>query len=93
MDPGSSSDPILQLLLFIQLPVCVYLGYRTATKSERSRLNWILIGCVASVLPIVGPVVMLVAALWMPPAMPRNPRRATSTRPGRHSPRRPGGGD
>jgi hypothetical protein len=60
--------PIAQILYFFQFPVCLYLGYLTAKRHERSMVSWIGIGAVASVLlPPVGFVIMLVAALWMPP--------------------------
>lgn len=73
MDPSSSSDPVLQLVLFLQFLPCLYLGYRTAKKTGRSMLAWVAIGAVASVLPLIGPILMVVSVLWMPPPLRRNP--------------------
>jgi hypothetical protein len=67
------------LLAFaVQLVLCLYLGYRVARKTERSLLNWLFVGFLAAIPPIVGPVLMIVCALWYPPRMPRAPLRGAN---------------
>lgn len=71
-------------LLQWQLPVlpvvCVVLGVLTARKSHRSVFNWVLVGLLAGLIPVVGPILMVVAYLWYPPPPP-------TTRPGYHPPK------
>jgi hypothetical protein len=77
------------LLLQWQLPVlpivCVVLGVLTARKAHRSVLNWVLVGVLAGVIPVMGPILMVVAYLWYPPPPP-------SSRPGYHPPGGTSGG-
>ena len=77
------------LLLQWQLPVlpivCVVLGVLTARKTHRSLLNWVLVGVLAGVIPVMGPILMVVAYLWYPPPPP-------SSRRGYHPPGGTGGG-
>ena len=77
------------LLLQWQLPVlpivCVVLGVLTARKTHRSLFNWVLVGILAGVIPVMGPILMVVAYLWYPPPPP-------SSRPGYHPPGGTSGG-
>jgi len=65
--------------------VCVVLGVLTARKTHRSLLNWVLVGVLAGVIPVMGPILMVVAYLWYPPPPP-------SSRRGYHPPGGTGGG-
>jgi hypothetical protein len=71
------------LLLQWQLPVlpivCVVLGVLTARKTHRSVFNWVLIGGINGLIPVVGPILMVVAYFFYPPPAP-------STRPGYNPP-------
>lgn len=71
-------------LLQWQLPVlpvvCVVLGVLTARKSHRGVFNWVLVGLLAGLIPVVGPILMVVAYFWYPPPPP-------TTRPGYHPPK------
>jgi hypothetical protein len=71
-------------LLQWQLPVlpvvCIVLGVLTARKSHRSVFNWVLVGLLAGIIPVVGPILMVVAYFWYPPPPPTN-------RPGHHPPK------
>lgn len=71
------------LLLQWQLPVlpiaCMVLGYYTARKTSRSVFNWILVGLLAGIIPVVGPILMVIAYFWYPPPAP-------TVRPGYHPP-------
>lgn len=71
-------------LLQWQLPVlpvvCVVLGVLTARKSHRSVFNWVLVGLLAGLIPVMGPILMVVAYLWYPPPPP-------TTRRGYHPPK------
>ncbi len=62
---------VIWLTVFaVQLVLCLYLGSRVAKKTGRSLLNWLFVGFLAAIAPIVGPVLMIVCALWYPPKMP-----------------------
>jgi len=76
--------------LGLQIPFCMYLGYRTARRSERNVLNWLVIGFLAAIPPIMGPLIMVIAWRWMPPSTPRYPRaeRRGGRRDGPRRPRR-----
>jgi len=71
------------LLLQWQLPVlpiaCMVLGYSTARKTHRSVFNWVLVGLLAGIIPVMGPILMVIAYFWYPPPAP-------TTRPGYHPP-------
>jgi predicted ABC-type exoprotein transport system permease subunit len=71
---------LLQWQLPILPVVCVVLGVLTARKSHRSVFNWVLVGLLAGLIPVVGPILMVVAYLWYPPPPP-------TTRPGYHPPK------
>lgn len=61
--------PVVQLLFAVQLPVCLYVGYRTARRSGRAVLNWLVYGCLmAIVYPPAGAIIALVAFFVCPPA-------------------------
>lgn len=62
---------VLIIIWNLQPLVCVPLGYLTARKTGRSRFNWIVVGLLASIPPIVGIVLMLAAYYWYPPPAPR----------------------
>ena len=63
------------LLLQWQLPVlpvvCVVLGYLTAKKTHRSVFNWVLVGLLNGVIPVLGPILMVLAYFFYPPPTPR----------------------
>jgi len=83
-------DVIWLITFTVQLVLCLYLGYRVAKKTDRSLLNWLFVGFLAAIPPIVGPVLMMVCVLWYPPRMPRAPLRGAN--PNEHgTTRRPGG--
>jgi len=50
---------------------CVILGYLTARKTGRSKFNWVVVGLLASIPPIVGIFLMLAAYYWYPAPAPR----------------------
>jgi hypothetical protein len=62
----------------VQLVLCLYLGYRVARRTERSLVNWLFVGFLAAIPPVVGPVLMIVCALWYPPRMPPAPPRGAN---------------
>lgn len=72
----------------VQLPLCLYLGYRVARKTGRSLLNWLFVGFLASIVPIVGVILMVVSALWYPPRITSPPLRGANPNEPRSS-RRP----
>lgn len=54
------------------IPVCMYLGYRTAKRTGRSVVNWLLMGFLIAVFPPpVSIAISIVAYYWYPPAMPK----------------------
>jgi len=58
---------------------CITLGVLTARKTQRSIFNWVLVGAINGVIPVLGPILMVVAYLFYPPPAP-------SSRPGHHPP-------
>jgi uncharacterized membrane protein len=81
-------DVIWLTVSVVQFPVCLYLGYRVAMKTGRSLLNWVFVGFLASIVPIVGVVLMVVSALWYPTRSTAPPLHgANPDEP--HSPLRP----
>jgi hypothetical protein len=72
------------LLLQWQLPVlpvvCVVLGVLTARKTHRSVFNWVLVGLLNGVIPVLGPILMVIAYFFYPPPAP-------TVRPGFHPPK------
>jgi hypothetical protein len=69
----------------VQLVLCLYLGYRVAKKTERSLLNWLFVGFLAAIPPVVGPVLMIACVLWYPPRMPPPPLRGANPDEHRHT--------
>ncbi len=60
---------VLQLLFAIQLPVCLYAGYRTARRTRRPVVTWLVIGFVSAIAyPPVGAAIMLVLFFVCRPA-------------------------
>jgi hypothetical protein len=60
---------VVQLLFAVQLPVCLYVGFRTARRTGRAVLNWLVYGfLIAIVFPPVGAAIALLAFLVCPPA-------------------------
>ncbi|MGZ4198998.1 MAG: hypothetical protein ACXVP1_02300 [Thermoleophilia bacterium] len=60
---------VIQLLYAIQLPVCLYVGFRTARRTGRAVLNWLVYGFLtAIVFPPLGAMIALVAFFVCPPA-------------------------
>lgn len=48
-------DVLVQLLFFLQLPLCAYVGIRTARRTGRPVVDWTAVGVACSVLfPPVG---------------------------------------
>jgi hypothetical protein len=86
---------LLTLLWIVQLAGCLYLGVRTARKTGRSLLNWVVMGfLLAVVFPPVGLVLSVVSFLFYPDLMPRHPqaeRHEGRGIPGRRRPRKPAG--
>ena len=66
-------DPVTILIIIWNLqPIpCVLLGYLTARKTGRSKFNWIAVGLLASIPPIVGILLMLAAYFFYPAPTPR----------------------
>ncbi len=63
---------VVQILFAVQLPVCLYVGYRVARLTGRPRLNWLIYGFLAAVVfPPFGALLALVALFVCPPARPR----------------------
>jgi hypothetical protein len=83
---GDAFESVLEVFFLLQwqlpvLPVvCIVLGVLTARKTQRSVFNWVLVGLLAGLVPVVGPVLMVVAYLWYPPPPP-------STKAGYHPPK------
>jgi|BarGraIncu00222A_1022003.scaffolds.fasta_scaffold482109_1 hypothetical protein len=60
---------VIQILFTVQLPVCMYVGYRVARTTGRSLLNWLIYGFLAAVVfPPFGAALALVALFVCPPA-------------------------
>jgi len=65
------STVLIQILFAIQLPVCLYVGLRTARRTGRPVLNWLIYGLLfAIVYPPLGAVIALTAFLLCPPVRP-----------------------
>ena len=65
------STAVLQILFAVQLPVCLYVGLRTARRTGRPVLDWLLFGLLfAIVYPPIGALIALAAFLLCPPARP-----------------------
>ena len=62
---------VLIVIWNLQPIPCVLLGYLTARKTGRSRFNWVVVGLLASIPPIVGILLMLAAYYWYPPPTPQ----------------------
>ena len=82
---GGVLDSIFVALMWLQwnTPVgviaCAVLGYFVARKTHRSVFNWVLVGAINGIIPVVGPVLMVVAYFFYPPPPP-------SSRPGYNPP-------
>jgi hypothetical protein len=62
---------VVQMLFAVQLPVCLYVGYRIARLTGRSLLNWLIYGFLAAIVfPPLGAGLALVALFVCPPARP-----------------------
>jgi len=60
---------VVQVLFAVQLPVCLYVGYRTARRTGRTVLNWLVYGFLtAIVFPPLGAMIALVVFFVCPPA-------------------------
>ena len=53
--------------LGFQTIVCMMLGYSPRRRSQRSVFNWLVVGFVAGLIPMVGLVFMVVAYFFYPP--------------------------
>jgi len=62
---------VLIIIWNLQPIPCVVLGVLTARKTGRSTFNWVVVGLLASIPPIVGIFLMLAAYYWYPPPTPR----------------------
>jgi hypothetical protein len=59
---------VVQVLFAVQLPVCLYVGYRTARRTGRTVFSWLVYGfLIAIVYPPAGAVMALVAFFVCPP--------------------------
>ena len=62
---------VVQLLFAVQLPVCLYVGWRIARLTGRPRLNWLIYGFLAAVVfPPFGALLALMGLFVVPPARP-----------------------
>lgn len=83
---GDVIDAITEVFLLLQwqLPVlpiaCMVLGYFIARKTQRSAFNWILVGLLNGIIPVLGPILMVIAYFFYPPPAP-------STKRGYHPPK------
>jgi hypothetical protein len=60
---------VVQALFALQLPVCLYVGYRTAQHTRRRVLDWLVFGFLAAIVfPPLGAVITLVLFFVCPPA-------------------------
>ena len=60
---------VIQLLFAMQLPVCLYVGYRTARRTGRAVLNWLVYGFLtAIVFPPLGAMIGSWPFFVCPPA-------------------------
>lgn len=57
-----------------QLALCLLFGYLAARKAGGSLLNWLAVAFLASLVPLAGPVLMLV--LWLRARLPEPPATA-----------------
>lgn len=86
IDAADVIESILEVFLLLQwqLPVlpivCMVLGYYTARRTSRSVFNWILVGLLNGLIPVVGPILMVIAFFFYPPPAPR-------VTPGYHPPK------
>jgi len=65
------STVLIQILFAVQLPVCLYVGLRTARRTGRPVLDWLVYGLLfAIVYPPLGALIALAAFLLCPPARP-----------------------
>ena len=86
------------LVLQWQLPVlpigCMVLGYFIARKTHRSVFNWILVGLINGIIPVLGPILMVIAYFFYPPPAPTvrpgyNPPGSSRPDPRKDLPKRP----
>jgi hypothetical protein len=64
----------IQLLFAVQLPVCLYVAQRTARRTGRSRLAWLVWGfLLAVVFPPLGALAALVIFWICPPQRQAEP--------------------
>ena len=59
-----------------QLAICMTLGYFAASKTGGSRLNWLVAGFLAAIVPIAGALLM-VWLWWRPPSAWRSGERSS----------------
>jgi hypothetical protein len=72
---------VVQALFAVQLPVCLYVGYRTARRTGRRVIDWLIYGFLAAIVfPPLGAVVTLVLFFVCPPS--RDGRAPTDGRHG-----------
>jgi hypothetical protein len=68
------STTVVQVLFAVQLPVCLYVGYRTARRTGRRVLEWLVYGFLAAIVfPPLGALASLVLFFVCPPARERRP--------------------
>ena len=74
---------VVQALFAVQLPVCLYVGYRTARRTGRRVVDWLIFGFLAAIVfPPLGALVSLVLFFVCPPARAGR-AAAAATRPAR----------
>ena len=77
---GEVIDAVFLALLWLQwntpigVIVCITLGVLTARKTQRSIFNWVLVGAINGIIPVVGPILMVVAYFFYPPPAPSSRR-------------------
>lgn len=65
---------VVQALFAVQLPVCLYVGYRTARRTGRRVVDWLVYGFLAAIVfPPLGALATLVLFFVCPPARERRP--------------------
>jgi hypothetical protein len=77
---GEVIDAVFLAFLWLQwntpigVIVCITLGVLTARKTQRSIFNWVLVGAINGIIPVLGPILMIVAYFFYPPPAPSSRR-------------------
>jgi hypothetical protein len=82
---------LLMTIWLAQTVVCIWLGLRTARRTGRSKVNWVVIGFLCAIPPLAGILIMLLAYFAYPEAMPKGPPGGVPERKGSRRRQTPGG--